>query len=231
MSKTLVSREYHDINVNSGLDFLDWKYLINLDDIVKKAILTDGSYLEIENTGELTPDDLNNYVNQVIEEEGNNDNVSDSYLIKYLNEKFDLNLGERDCKDFEEFEGENIIIYSFNDGEFMYAHDLEFYDIYTFWDGSNWQNWAVDIEFENINSKYEEITLDEWDGRNNVTGGMGHHAYIKKLKDDKYLITETSQWQGVQDIATIADMDELIEYLKFYNRDVEKYLEWTERIE
>ena len=230
MSKVLVSREYHDISVNSELDFLEWQYLINADDIIKKAILINDSCLKIGNTKELTPDDLNEYLNIVIEEDGSNNNISDSYLVNYLNEKFNLELNSEFCSDFETFEDKEII-YSFNEQEFMYGNDLEFSDIYTFWDGSNWQNWEVQIDDENIESNYVKVCLDQWDGRNMVTGGIGYHAYVKKLDNDKYLITESSQWQGSQDIATIADKNELVEYLKIYDRDVNEYLERFENIE
>lgn len=230
MSKTLVSREYSDISVNSELDFLEWQYLIDADDITKKAILFDDSCLKIGNTKELTPDNLNEYLNIVIEEDGSNNNISDSYLVDYLNERFNLELNNELCSDYETFEDKEII-YSFNEQEFMYGNDLEFSDIYTFWDGSNWQNWEVQIDDEDIESNYVRVCLDQWDGRNMVTGGIGYHAYVKKIEDDKYLIIESSQWQGSQDIATIADKNELVEYLKIYDRDVDKYLERFENIE
>lgn len=230
MSKVLVSREYHDISVNSELEFLEWYYLIDLDSIKKKAILTDDTYLEIENVGDLTVDELNDCLEKIIEEDGSNKNI-DCDVIEGLNERFELDLSYRMCKDTEEFPDSNTILYSYNEGEFLYADYLEYYDIYTFWDGSNWQNWEVQIDDENIESNYVKVCLDQWDGRNMVTGGMGYHAYVKKLDNDKYLIIESSQWQGSQDIATIADKNELVEYLKIYDRDVNEYLERFENIE
>jgi len=230
MSKTLVSREYSDISVNSELDFLEWQYLLDIDSIVKKAILTDGAYLKIGNVENMTVDNLNDYINQIIEEDGNNENVS-SDVIEELNERFNLELDYEVCKEIEEFPDNKTILFDYNEGKFIYADYFEYYDIYTFWDGSNWQNWEVQIDDEDIESNYVRVCLDQWDGQNMVTGGIGYHAYVKKIEDDKYLIIESSQWQGSQDIATIADKNELVEYLKIYDRDVDEYLERFENIE
>ena len=52
--------------------------------------------------------------------------------------------------------------------------------------------------------------LDEWDGRNWTSGGVGQHLGITKLKTGEYVLIHGTQWQGAKDYAYIvSDMEAL----------------------
>ena len=71
--------------------------------------------------------------------------------------------------------------------------------------------------------------LDYWDGRNFQNGGLGLHKGLTKLKDGRYVIIKTSQWEGYKDKAyVISPHMALQEILKSYNHyllDFKKFKE------
>ena len=107
--------------------------------------------------------------------------------------------------------------------------------IYRYHDGSNWQTIELlDHMTETVLEVTDDyVNLDEWDGRNHTTGGIGEHQYIYKVitvdekeVEDTYLLNSWSQWQGSHEtgqllysMETVKDhIDELGE------RNLEEYM-------
>ena len=131
-------------------------------------------------------------------------------------------------------ETKELIVFDETNQTFSNLADFNTVESYQYWDGSNWKR-----EWVETYSISEDITivpdskicLDEWDGRNMVTGGIGQHEYIYKIAtldneevNDKYLLVFSSQWQGVQDTAKIVDKDDIEAHLKEIDRNVEEYM-------
>lgn len=129
----------------------------------------------------------------------------------------------------------DLITYDATNKAFGNLNDCETLMSYQYWDGSNHKRiWAETYSIsEDITIVPDSrICLDEWDGRNMVTGGVGEHQYIYKIAtidseevNDKYLLVFSSQWQGVQDTAKIVDKDDIEAHLKEIDRNVEEYIE------
>jgi hypothetical protein len=101
---------------------------------------------------------------------------------------------------------------------------------------SNWQYMVIQDQEGNLFAdkivvSEESINLDEWDGSNWRTGGMGLHEQVHKVLkaegeavDGMYLVYRWSQWQGQQPDALLLTKKELADHLKELGRDVEEYL-------
>jgi len=110
------------------------------------------------------------------------------------------------------------------------CNEVEEEKIYRYWDGSNWKTVLCYNETEIVISD-DYVNLDEWDGRNFVTGGVGRHEKVYKVYevdgekvDDKFMVLFSSQWQGDHDLAELMDIDELKQHLVEINRDVDEYI-------
>lgn len=97
--------------------------------------------------------------------------------------------------------------------------------------GAILSNFTLLFEDENITRTSYVITddyysLDEWDGHDHTTGGLGLHQYVHKIvnEPDKYLIHFASQHTGSIDEARVVTRDELIQHLESLNRELEGYL-------
>jgi len=122
---------------------------------------------------------------------------------------------------------ENILI---NPEDVEILNEVEEEKIYRYWDGSNWKTVLCYNETEIVISD-DYVNLDEWDGRNFVTGGVGRHEKVYKVYevdgekvDDKFMVLFSSQWQGDHDLAELMDIDELKQHLVEINRDVDEYI-------
>lgn len=81
------------------------------------------------------------------------------------------------------------------------------------------------------------LDLDEWDGNNHTTGGVGNHQHVHKIieedgenVEDKYLIVFSSQWQGEDTKGSVVNKEELIAHLKELGRDIEEYKKYIEEL-
>ena len=102
--------------------------------------------------------------------------------------------------------------------------------IYRYWDGRNWKTILCDNETGIVISD-DYVNLDEWDGRNFLTGGVGLHERIYKIYevdgekvDDKFMVLFSSQWQGDHNLAAVMDIDELKQHLEELNRNLDEYI-------
>ena len=69
--------------------------------------------------------------------------------------------------------------------------------------------------------------LDYWDGHNWRNGDPGKHKGLTKLKDDRYVLINGSDWQGDKDFGIIISKhDALQEILKSQNLDLLKMKKW-----
>ncbi|MGL5711556.1 MAG: hypothetical protein ACRCX2_00935 [Paraclostridium sp.] len=63
--------------------------------------------------------------------------------------------------------------------------------------------------------------LDSWNGSNWCCGGTGFHKGITKLKNGKYVIIETSDWQNMKNFAYIvSEKEALQEILRSENQEL-----------
>jgi len=53
--------------------------------------------------------------------------------------------------------------------------------------------------------------LDHWDGSNWTAGSMGMHKGITKLRDGRYVLIHSSQWQGDRDYGEIISKDQALQ--------------------
>lgn len=104
--------------------------------------------------------------------------------------------------------------------------------------GAILSNFTLLFDDENMRRMPYVITddyysLDEWDGHNHTTGGLGLHQYVHKIVDepDKYLIHFASQHAGSIDEARIVTRNELINHLESLNRELEEYLFEIDQLE
>lgn len=120
--------------------------------------------------------------------------------------------------------------------DFFYLTDCATIKVYEWWDGSNWQTLVLDENTSETEIVISEayVDLDEWDGRNYVTGGMGEHQRIYKVIEmdgenvrdkDIFLLNKWSQWEGSHETGEILEgLDEVKKHLKSIGRDVEEYV-------
>lgn len=124
------------------------------------------------------------------------------------------------------------IIYDPNNGEFHLGSEWDTIKVFEYWDGHNFVTKTDEETIEYVVEVSEEkIDLDEWNGRNFETGGLGLHQYIQKVievdgkkEEDKYLLVKWSQWQGSLPSAEIMSIKEVKEHLETLGRDVNEYM-------
>ena len=76
--------------------------------------------------------------------------------------------------------------------------------------------------------RYNTI-LDYWDGHNWQCGSPGKHKGLTKLKDNRYVIINGSDWQGDSDYGTIISKENALqEILKSQNLQLLKMKKWKE---
>lgn len=125
---------------------------------------------------------------------------------------------------------EEKLCFDFQEKEFFDLAECYTERIYRYWNGSNWKTVFCDNETEIVISD-DYVNLDEWDGRNFVTGGVGLHERIYRVYevdgekvDNAYMVLYSSQWQGDHDLAEVMDLEKLQEHLKEIDRDLDEYI-------
>ncbi|MEP9408533.1 hypothetical protein ABKP09_19640 [Peribacillus frigoritolerans] len=212
-------------------------FLIPADEIKKKIYVGDRIYVIDGLPKELNPEVLNEKMNRYA---GTNDDFDprDHYeVIKFLRE-----IGYRHAVTTgfgHYFDVEDAIIYDTEDKEFsnlLYMDDVE---IYQWWDGHNWETIEKNdgVTETRVILSADTVELDEWDGHNYTTGGVGEHQYIHsilekdgELVDGEYLLVYSSEWDGSHDSAEILSLSEVKKQLEKLNRDVGEYLEEVKQL-
>lgn len=158
-------------------------------------------------------------------------------IEKMLETKVDVYQPEVIDNFFEYYKkGENVLGVS-QDGE-LWDMDLveEMFAVEYFDGGMNRKVLSVDpSNVKRIVVKDEPYSLDEWDGNNFTTGGVGLHEEVYKITeidDEKiddsdeplYLIRHWSQWQGSLPSGKVVSESELMHHLEELERDVEEYM-------
>lgn len=129
-------------------------------------------------------------------------------------------------------EVENVLIYQPCENGFSFGNDYDTVPIYEYWDGSNWKVIeGEDAIAYNLEVTEKKVNLDEWNGRDMITGGVGEHQYVQKILeidgdkvDGQYLLVYWSQWQGSIPAGEIFTIDELKDHLQGIKRDVDEYI-------
>lgn len=159
---------------------------------------------------------------------------SDSDLAVYLEEELGLENFELTTIEAPSYPPyKNQIAFDLESKEFFNLMDCETVKVYEWWDGSNF---ITEELSEADTEKIVEITddyvdLDEMEGNNFVTEGLGLHQRLYKiisidgeLAKDKYLLNRWSEWQGDHETGEILTLDEVKVHLERLNRDVAKYM-------
>lgn len=219
----------------------DWvHYLIEPEEVIDRASFVDydGFHFAIEGLpSNINPSKLEDLIKDAIDIE--NIEIEDEIekIEEVLNEHFSYeDIIVYQLEDYPQFNKDIIVFDKYNKA--FYELTDEYFDIakiYEYHDGSNSKRLVYD---PNFNIGYEtELTvtegyvdLDEWDGRNFSTNGVGYHQYVKPIlnKDGsvvhEYLVVEWSQWQGELTTVDIMNRYELKEHLEELGRDVNKYM-------
>lgn len=136
---------------------------------------------------------------------------------------------------------ENKLVFDCVNEEFYYTKDGLSVSFYEWWDGHDWQR-IIDNEFEveyrtNLLLNNNSVSLDEWDGGNFQTGGVGYHEKIYRILEidgkkveDEYLLVKTSQWQGEHATGEILTLKEVEEHLEELGRNVDEYMEQIKKL-
>lgn len=138
------------------------------------------------------------------------------------------------AKEFPEIE--KTLAFDCWEQDFFYLTDCATIKAHEWWNGSNWQTLVLDENTSETELVITEsyVDLDEWDGRNHVTGGMGEHQRIYKVLEmdgenvqdkDIFLLNKWSQWEGSHETGEILEgLDEVKKHLKSIGRDVDEYM-------
>ncbi|PEK34098.1 hypothetical protein [Bacillus pseudomycoides] len=216
----------------------------------KQALLIDGK--EIETVALVNHDEmfkihhvdmdekeLNKRLKQYVEENEEKDEAFDfDYNSQEDIQTFLVSIGFADaevkwCDEYPDIE-EQLVYDSYNRmfSNLTYCDELK---IYRYHDGSNWQ--VVELR-EDMSETVLEVTedyvnLDEWDGRNHTTGGIGEHQYIFKViiedgeeAEDTFLLKSWSQWQGSHPTGQLFDSIEAVKdhIEELGDRNIEEYM-------
>jgi len=212
-------------------------YLLDIEDIEERVDVDADYFLFIHNV-DANKDELNKMISEYDTEKNLVDNMDN--IIEFL-QFMGYEDAEYDTISYQEPYPvrEEQLCFDMQDGKFCNLLDFDTVKVYPYWDGSNHKFLALndmitETEVEIID---DEVSLDEWDGRNLVTGGVGRHQYATRIvsvdgldEDDAYLIKFTSQWQGEIDEAKIMNRQELMAHLVELERDGDFYLEKIDQI-
>lgn len=203
----------------------------------------------------IAPEEVENLIpelNRALKEETQipSEEVNEEFLQEFV-QKFFFERGKDEetaerlsefeyCSDVEDVPENSVLAFNFYIYEF---YDLKGYyeeeTVYQYWDGHNWKEiWGSECSITELEISENKVILDEWDGRNMVTGGPGEHQYVYKVYkedgediEDSYLVVYSSQWQGVLDTAKVMTEDGLRRHLEEIDRDVEEYIALCKKIE
>lgn len=114
--------------------------------------------------------------------------------------------------------------------------------VYEYFDGSNLKEIINDSEYSlpatELTVTKDYVSLDEWDGHNLTTGGVGEHQEIHKVieidgetpDEPLYLINKWSQWQGEIPSGEVVDEYVLKEHLERLERDADEYIKEIKKL-
>jgi len=136
------------------------------------------------------------------------------------------------CLDTPEIED----VLAFTGNEFHNLNDCETFKQYKYWDGSNWKLLWNTEGSSILTISNNSVTLDEWDGNNFITGGIGGHLDVHRIieideekQDNLYLFYYYSQWQGSLSVGEIVTENELKSKISGiedrFERDIDNYIE------
>lgn len=159
-------------------------------------------------------------------------NEVDDIVLQNFIDEIGIDFEVRRCDDLQTVSDDpddDLILYYDDDRSFLLLSECDTERAASMWDGHNFVDIICDEETGETEVEYDadkRYCLDEWDGHNNVTGGIGHHEYVYQIEkidgekvENQYLVVRESQWQGEFTQAKIFDVVSLQEYLKSIGRD------------
>lgn len=235
--------EYNEINKEDGLE---WVYIGDDQNFKKQATIKDYyRIILVDNTGELTLDDLNRMLNELkIKDEMIDYADSFDEIKEIINNEYNLELDFYGSSYYEELD-------HFKHGSIVYDVEEKCFDLAENWDEivttylykeEHGYVAAVQAEIidENTESSYKEVHITELDETEEfeeeeedsdkefvvLEKKVIETTSVKKLNEDKYLIVVSSKLPGHLDMAAIASEKEMIEFLeKECIIDIEGYME------
>lgn len=114
--------------------------------------------------------------------------------------------------------------------------------VYEYFNGSNLERIVNEPEYQLPTTELvvtdDFVSLDEWDGNDLTTLGVGNHQQVHRIieldggieDEPLYLINKWSQWQGDVPTGEVVDVDGLKQHLEKLGRDVEEYIGMIEGI-
>lgn len=215
-------------------------YLYEEEDIEKAVSIDyDNYYLTNLNPDDFDLNDLTKKYQEFIKQKEEEDFYDKYNIIENLEEFFQelgINTEVFACTDEENLRNE--IVFDWNDSTFEDLGSFDELEYVDYLDGqTNWVRHINDGYSDIVTTEItvntdEEVCIDEWDGNNWQTGGVGEHEYISRVLeidgsevDDMWLVHRSSQWQGSRDKAKIMTREGLEVYLKGIGRDLEDYLQ------
>ncbi|MED0649939.1 hypothetical protein P9246_10735 [Aeribacillus pallidus] len=215
-------------------DAWGWNYLIAADEVEKVVLLGDWSIaigIDGINTDSLDLSKLNEEFDAYFTE-------TDEAVVDALESFFRDKLGVEVSPEYTEYYGDtdsDRLIYDTENRNFYFVKkDGYVVEIYRFWDGGDWKTVELDECWTDthIVADSDYINLDEWNGHDWVTGGIGLHERVyriieldgEKPSEPTFLLEKWSQWQGDHPKGEIMTTSEVADHLKELGRDVDEYL-------
>lgn len=234
MSKTMVIWNMEkDYNTDTEMGML-----INPSEIKEVVMFNDAKIAGIQNISINEIDKLNSALkdNKNKIEIYDEDDVRD--FLTMLN--YDDNIKIEILEDYPVCK--ELVCYDFRNNEFFDLNMCDIEQYYEYWNGHNWKPVFCENEIEICYSD-DFVDLDEWNGYNFQTNGLGHHEKVHKIistdfvicndeyDEDHYMILYESQHCESYDMAEIVNKDALVKHLEDLGRDVEKYINLVDKIE
>nr|WP_300096269.1 hypothetical protein [Sedimentibacter sp.] len=245
-------KEYAQESDMNKEDGLDWYYIGDGQNFKEQATISDYyRIILVDNTGDLSADDLNNMLSDLKSREGMLDYV-DSYdeLAEIINGEYGLELEFYASAYYEDLD-------HFRHGSIAYDMEKECFDLAEKWDETVMTylykeehgyvaSMQVEIIDENIESSYEEVHITELDETEEfedeeedsdkefvvMEKKVIETTSVKKLREDMYLIVVSSKLPGHLDMAATTSESELIEFLeKEYIIDIDDYMKKFNELE
>lgn len=208
-------------------DFCDGAFLIDKEKVEERAQISDQTMI-IENIKA----DIEDLQKQLSESD---ESIKDIYEMEEFLESIGFEDSEVSwAEDFPEIKEK--LAFDCYEQDFFHLTDAETVKVYEWWDGSNWKTLVLDDSTSETDLVISEsyVDLDEWDGRNNVTGGIGEHQRLYKVIEidgknvqdkDIFLLNKWSQWEDSHETGEILEnLSEVEKHLKSIDRNVEKYM-------
>ncbi|MFA9423618.1 MAG: hypothetical protein ACERLG_08570 [Sedimentibacter sp.] len=234
----------------SEYDWLSFYYIADADKFKEQVTISDYyRILLVDNSGELTVDELNSKLQKL----KNKDDIiyydMDSYeeVVEILNSEYDLNLEFNVSLYYDDFD-------FFKNGYIVYDNEKKCFDNAVKWEEivTTYRyleehgfiaTMQISVENFSLESAFPEIYIDELDEIVEIEVDEDEEAEIdedseivvlnknivertsvKKLDDDKYLIIISSEIPGHINMAAIVTEEELVKYMEIEQViDLDKY--------